>query len=100
MSVMEIYRQLRSIIRTMKPWIIAVAVLIGASAYAQDQSSCPGPHLRVPTINCNSGDANRNITVHVAALDARDGSASGSDVPAGSGGYASVSSRVSPETMA
>jgi Surface antigen variable number repeat len=54
----------------------------------------------VPTSNCNSGDVNRNITVHVAALDARDGSASGSYAPASSGGYASVGSRVSPQTMA
>jgi hypothetical protein len=84
----------------MKSWIVAVAVLIGASALAQDQSSCPGPRQHVQKSNCSSGDVNRNITVHVVALDTRDGSTSGSYAPAGSGGYASVGSRVSPETMA
>lgn len=84
----------------MKLWIAAVAVLMGASAQAQDQSTCPGPRRHVPTNNCSSADVNRNITVHVAALDTRDGSVSGSYAPAGSGGYASVGSRVSTETMA
>jgi len=84
----------------MKPWIVAVAALLGVFANAQDQSSCPGPRQRVPTSHCSSGDVNRNVTVHVAALEAGDGVASGTYAPAGSGGYASVGSRVSPETMA
>jgi outer membrane translocation and assembly module TamA len=84
----------------MKPWIVAVAALLGVFANAQDQSSCPGPRQRVPTSNCSSGDVKRNITVYVAALEAGDGGTSGTYAPAGSGGYASVGSRVSPETMA
>ena len=84
----------------MRPWIIAVAALLGAFAHAQDQSSCPGPRQRVPTSHCSSGDVNRNITVRVAALDTREGNASGAYAPAGSGGYASVGSRVPPEMMA
>ena len=77
MSDRELYRQLRSIIRTMKPWIVGGAALLGIFANAQDQSSCPGPRQRVPTRNCSSADVNRSITVHVVALDARDGSANG-----------------------
>lgn len=95
-----IYVNLGSIIRTMKPWIVAGAALLGVFAHAQDQSSCPGPRQHVPTGNCSTGDVNRNITVHVMALDTRDGNVGGAYAHAGSGGYASVGSRVSPETMA
>lgn len=84
----------------MKPWIIAIAVLLSVFADAQDQSSCPGPRLPVPTSHCSSADVRRDITVHVAALEAGDGGASGRYAPAGGGAYASVGSRVSPETMA
>jgi hypothetical protein len=83
----------------MKTWIVAIA-LVGVFAYAQDQSSCPAPRQRMATSNCNSGDLNRDITVHVAALDARDGSTSSEYVPAGSGGYSSAGSKISPEAMA
>jgi len=99
-SAMGILRQPGSIIRTMKPWIVAVAALLSVFAEAQDQSTCPGPRQRVPTSNCSSSDVSRNLTVHVAALEAGDGNASSTYAPAGGGGYASVGSKVSPETMA
>lgn len=100
MSVVAISHQPGSRIPTMKPCIVAVAALLGVFANAQDQSSCPSPGQRVASSNCSSGDVNRNITVHVAGLEAGDGRASGTYAPAGSGGYASVGSRVSPATMA
>jgi hypothetical protein len=84
----------------MKPWIVAVAALLSVFAHAQDKSSCPGPRQRVPTNHCASGDVSRNLTVHVSTLEAGDDGASGKYAPAGGGGYASVGSRVSPETMA
>lgn len=99
-SAIAILHQPRSIIRTMKRWIIAVAVLLSVFAEAQEQSSCPGPRQRVPTNNCSSSDVSRNITVRVAALETGDGNASSTYAPAGAGGYASVGSKVSPETMA
>ena len=85
----------------MNLWVAGVAAaLLGTFVNAQDQSSCPGPRQPLPATNCSSADVHRNITVRVAALDARDGRASGTYAPAGSGGYASVGSRVSVETMA
>ena len=83
----------------MKLWVIAIAALLSVFADAQDQSSCPGPRLPVPTSHCSSADVSRNISVHVAALEAGEGGASGKYAPAGGGAYASVGSRVSPETM-
>jgi hypothetical protein len=83
----------------MKTWIVVAGVLLGIFANAQDQSSCPGPRQPVPTSNCVSSDR-RNITVHVAALQAGDGGGSSMYSPAGAGAYASVGSKVSPETMA
>src|SRR5262245_10994325 len=84
----------------MKSWIVTVAALLGAFANAQDKSSCPGPRQRVPTSNCSGGDVNRNITVHVASLEAGEGGSSCTHAPAGSGGFAGVNSKVSPETVA
>jgi outer membrane translocation and assembly module TamA len=52
----------------MKPWIVAIALLVGVFTYAQDQSTCPAPRQQMPTSNCSSGDFNRNIRVRVAAL--------------------------------
>ena len=61
----------------------------------------PGPRQPVSTSSCSSGDVGRNIKVHVAALHTDDGDASGRYTSAGSGGgYASLGSRVTPETMA
>lgn len=84
----------------MKTWIVATALIVGVFAHAQDQSSCPGPRQRVPTSNCNSGDVDRSITVRVAVLETRDEGTSGEYAPAGSGGYATVGSKISPEAMA
>jgi outer membrane translocation and assembly module TamA len=88
------------IMRVMKPWILAVAALLSVLATAQDQSSCPGIRRRVLTTNCGSGDVKRDISVHVATLDASDAGGTSTYSPAGSGGYASAGSRVGPEVMA
>src|SRR5947209_5438751 len=85
----------------MKAWIVSIAALLSVFANAQDQSACLGPRQPVSTSSCSSGDVGRNIKVHVATLYTDDGDASGRYTPAGSGGgYASLGSRVTPETMA
>jgi hypothetical protein len=76
----------------MRHWLIALALIAGVFAQAQDQSGCPGPRQRIPTSSCGVGDVKRNITVRVALLDTGEGSTSG--------GYITVNSRVTPQTMA
>jgi len=97
---MGISRQLHSIILAMKTLVVAIALAIGVFVHAQDQFTCPGPRQHFPTSSCASNDLNRNIKVHVATLDTRDGSNSSAYTPAGSGGYASAGSRISPGAMA
>ena len=98
--IIEIYRQLRPIIRGMKTFVVALALVLGAFLHAQDQSTCPGPRERIPRSSCTDSDVSRDIRVRVASIDTRHGAANtGTYNPAGSGGYASVGSIISPAAM-
>lgn len=75
----------------MKSWLIFFA-LAGVFAQAQDQSVCPGPRHVIRPGSCGPDDVKREVTVHVLAIDAGDGPASG--------GYYPTNSKVSAATLA
>lgn len=83
----------------MRVSVLATAMLLNGFGLAQDQSGCPN-FQPLPAPNCGSGNTDRNIKVHVATLDTRDGNDSGTYAPAGGGGYSSPGSKVGPEMMA